>query len=263
MAKGHKHVSIDAYAYQSGMQNYNAAYKVLFAIGALLTVIVADRVEVSVMTAVYTAVLVTAVGKVHLHDYIRLMLIPAAFIFLSGFAIAIQTGEIPDAVCAVHMFGGTIGISREGVYLAARVGLKAFGAVSALYLMTLTVPMGEILMVLGRLHVPGILLDLMHLIYRYIFLLTEQHKRQRDAATARLGYHGYRNSMRTFGAELANLFILSMQKANAYYDAMEARGYDGKCCFWEEKKPFSGRQLIPALGYILLAAALLIAGKWS
>lgn len=258
MGREHKHVSIDRYAYQSGMRDYNASYKVLFSVGALVAVIAADNIWLSLATVCYMMLLTVFLGKVHLHDYVRLMLVPAAFILLSGFAIALQTGETADALWSIGIFGGRISIGRGGLLLAAETGLKAFGAVSALYLMTLSTPMGEILNVLRKIHVPDMLIELMHLIYRYIFILLEQNRRQKDAAAARFGYAGFRTSLRTFGMELANLFVLSMKKSGVYYDSMEARGYDGGCLFWEEKKDFTLRQSLPCLGYVLLMCGILL-----
>lgn len=257
MAREHRHVSIDRYAYESGMRDYNASYKVLFSVGALIAVIAADSIPVSLVTVCYMMLLTVAVGKVHLHDYLRLMLVPAAFILLSGLAIALQTGETADALWSFGIFGVSISIDRGGLMQAVETGLKAFGAVSALYLMTLSTPMGEILNVLRKIHVPDMLIELMHLIYRYIFILLEQNRRQKDAAAARFGYAGFRTSLHTFGMELANLFVLSMKKSGVYYDAMEARGYDGGCLFWEEKKEFTLRQLLPCLGYAVVVCGIL------
>lgn len=258
MAKEHKHVSIDMYAYESGMRDYNAFYKVLFSVGVLIAVIAADSVWVSAATVLYMLFLTVVIGKVHLHDYLHLMLVPVTFILLSGLAIALQTGEMTDALWSVRIAKGELGISRSGLILAAKTGAKAFGAVSALYLMTLSTPMGEILTVFRKLHVPDMLIELMHLIYRYIFILLEQNRRQKDAAAARFGYAGFRTSLRTFGMELANLFVLSMKNSGVYYDAMEARGYDGRCLFWEERKPFTAGQFLPCLVYILTVTAILI-----
>lgn len=258
MGREHKHVSIDMYAYQSGMRDYNASYKVLFAVGALIVVIAADNVLVSLATVCYMMFLTVVLGKVHLHDYVRLMLVPVTFILLGGLAIALETGETADALWVLRIFGGSISISRGGLMLAAETGIKALGAVSALYLMTLSTPMGEVLNVLRKMHVPDMLIELMHLIYRYIFILLEQNGRQKDAAAARYGYAGFRTSLHTFGMELANLFVLSMKKSGVYYDAMEARGYEGGCPFWEERKPFTLRQFLPCLGYLFLASGILL-----
>lgn len=38
--------------------------------------------------------------------------------------------------------------------------------------------------------------------------------------------------------------ILSLKKANTYYDAMISRGYEGDFPFWEEKKSVKAWQLV-------------------
>ena len=47
------------------------------------------------------------------------------------------------------------------------------------------------------------------------------------SAEARLGFCDFRTSCYSFGQIAANLFIVALKKANAYYDAMEARCYHG------------------------------------
>jgi cobalt/nickel transport system permease protein len=47
------------------------------------------------------------------------------------------------------------------------------------------------------------------------------------AQEARLGNKDYRTQIRSFGKMSVSLFLISFRKANAMYDAMEARGYDG------------------------------------
>ena len=76
----------------------------------------------------------------------------------------------------------------------------------------------------------------MHMIYRYIFILLEVQHNLQISAEARLGFCDFRTSCYSFGQIAANLFIVALKKANAYYDAMEARCYDGTLCFLEEKK---------------------------
>ena len=90
--------------------------------------------------------------------------------------------------------------------------------------------------VLHKIHCPSLFTELMHMIYRYIFILLEVQHNMQISAEARLGFCDFRTSCYSFGQIAANLFIVALKKANAYYDAMEARCYDGTLCFLEEKK---------------------------
>ena len=114
--------------------------------------------------------------------------------------------------------------------------LKIFAAISALQMLTLSTPSSEIIYVLRKAHVPKIVVELMSLIYRYIFILMDVYTKMKNSAKSRQGYCDFKTSCYTFGGIASNMFIISLGKANAYYDAMEARCYDGELLFLEEDK---------------------------
>lgn len=261
MHRTHEHGTIDYYSYYSRLGSWNADYKVVFSVGALLTVIAADSIRISAATALFMLLLCVGIGRIPLLEYGRLIRIPAAFILLGAAAILVQLGSGADSLFLLPFFGTKLFITKDSLYLAGRVVLMAFAAVSAFYMLTLSTPMGEILSVFRKLHVPAAVLELMHLIYRYIFILSDINQKQKDAAKSRLGYHDLKTSFRTFGAELANLLILSLRRADIHYDAMEARGYEGNCLFWEERRPLTANQLVYGLIYIALLLSVYIAGR--
>ena len=71
---------------------------------------------------------------------------------------------------------------------------------------------------------PRLLIELMMLIYRFVFILLHTASAIMTAQEARLGNRDYRTQLRAFGKMLTALFFISLRKANALYDAMEARG---------------------------------------
>lgn len=261
MKKAHSHVSIDYYSYISGLSSWNTVYKVIFSLGALITVIAVNTVAVSVVTIAFMLYLNVGIGKIHGMDYLKLLWLPAAFILLGGLAIIVQFGKGTDSLFAVRFFWTKLYITKDTLVLGVNTALKAFAAISAFYMVTLSTPMGEIISVFKKVHVPVIILELMHLIYRYIFILFDTNKAQKEATKSRNGYCDLATSFRTFSGEAANLFVMSMKKADMYYDAMEARGYDGELNFWEEKKELTGRQLVYLLGYLVLVIPAFIIGK--
>ena len=244
-------VYMDSYAYRSRLKYWNAAYKAAFSILALIIVIAADSVEVSLFTAVYMGGLTVGAGKIRISDYIHLLLIPAAFIVTGGIAVLIQFGRGTDSMFLLPFFATNLYITKSSLLIFISLVCKAFGAVSCLYMLTLSTPMGEIISVLQKLHLPGFLVELMHLIYRYIFILLEINAKQKDAARSRLGYCDRKTAIRTFGSEIANLFVLSMKKSESYYDALESRSSTEECRFWEEKRRLLPSQAILQSVYLL------------
>ena len=68
---------------------------------------------------------------------------------------------------------------------------------------------------------PRLLIELMMLIYRFVFILLHTASAIMTAQEARLGNRDYRTQLRAFGKMLTALFFISLRKANALYDAME------------------------------------------
>lgn len=123
-----------------------------------------------------------------------------------------------------------------------------------MYFLTLTTPACEIVGVLRRAHVPKLIIELMYLIYRFIFILLDIYGRMREAAESRLGYRDFRTSCRSFGGTVGNMLVLSMRKSGTYYDAMLSRCYNGEIQFLEPEKPVHMQQYLLA-GAVWSAAA--------
>lgn len=242
--------SIDYYACQSGIRQWNGSYKVLSACIILVLCIVLDNPWISI-TVIFTMGLMNLLAnRVALHAYLELMKIPIAFLILGCVAIAVGISGKPlgDYNFSLHWF--YIYFTKSGIRQALELFLKAMGAVSAMYLMALSTPASELISVLRKAHVPKIIVELMNMIYRFIFILTDVQSRMKTSAVSRLGYVDFKTSCYSFGQIGGNLFIISLKKANAYYDAMISRCYDGELLFWEEEKKVKVWQLVLTAGYV-------------
>jgi cobalt/nickel transport system permease protein len=96
--------------------------------------------------------------------------------------------------------------------------------------------MPEIIGVMRRVRCPGLIIDLMYLIYRYIFIILTLHHTMYDAAKSRLGFRDYRTSLRATGKIYSSLFARSYGFAGKNFDAMESRCYSTEIRFLERRK---------------------------
>lgn len=254
---GHKHggsiLSVDYFAYASGLRQWNASFKVIFALICLLLCIILDNIYVSVMVILMMGYLTVVVGGLSFDHYISMMLIPMVFLLFGSVAIAIGFSLEPAGqyyVGIFHLF--YIYCSNASLMRAARLILKALGAVSSLYMMTLTTPLGELISVLRKAHIPKVLVELMNMIYRYIFIMMDTHSRMKNSAESRLGYVDFRTACYSFGQVASNLLIVSLKRGNDYYNALESRCYDGELRFLEEEKPIKGIHIILAAVFVIL-----------
>ncbi|WP_394523916.1 cobalt ECF transporter T component CbiQ [Lacrimispora sp. JR3] len=244
--------TIDYYAYVSGMKGWNSQFKAIVAVAALFFCIGADKVWVSMLVFLPMSFLTVFVGRVSWRSYLALLRIPLAFLLMGTAAIAVGLSPVPYGNVSVSVFGYYLYLTEDGLRMAVRLILKAMAALSAMYMLVLSTPASEIICIFGRLHVPKIILELMNMIYRFIFVMMDTQYRMRLAAESRLGFLGFRTACRSFGSLAGNLFVVSLKKAGVYYDALTARCYDGELMFLEEEKRLKGWQIWAAVSYFLI-----------
>jgi len=255
----HKHgewISIDFYAYASNIRHWNAAFKVSFSVVTIILCILFNNPYVSTAVIVAMACLTVVKGGVPVNEYFTILAIPIVFILISVLTIVIDISKQPIGQYNFHfMFFylfTTKAILKKGLFLI----LKIFGAISALQMMALSTPSSEIICVLRKVHVPRLIVELMNMIYRFIFILMDVSVKMNNAAQSRHGYCDIKTSWYTFGRIASNMLIISLKKANAYFDAMESRCYDGELTFLEENKGVKKELIFAAMIFIVFLVVL-------
>lgn len=153
---------------------------------------------------------------------------------------------------------GPLRVSLEGGRVALLLVLKAVTIVTLMLVLLATAPLDATLKAAHALRVPGVLVQLAVLTYRYSFLLSAELARIRVALRVR----GYRNragrhSYRTIGHVAGTLLVRSAERAERVAQAMRCRGFDG--CF-RSLTAFATRPAdVIAVALLLTAAAALLA----
>ncbi|MDO9492133.1 cobalt ECF transporter T component CbiQ [Acetobacterium sp.] len=251
---GHKHgegSAIDFYAYASKLRCWNPTFKVVFSFLTLLLCIGLNNPFVSIAVIIGMAYLTVLKGGLSLAAYISVLMIPITFIIMGTIAIGVDFSSQPIGQFNLFLGFGYLFTSVDKLQEMAFLMLKVFGAISAMIMMTLSTPSSEIIGVLRKAHVPKLIIELMNLIYRYIFILMDVFNNMRNSADSRQGYCDFKTSCTTFGSVASNLLVVSLKKANAYYTAMEARGYEGDLIFLEDEKKMPMRHLVIGAAFII------------
>ena len=239
---------IDVYARRSRYFEWSPALKTAGCVLLLILCLASASPWIPLTLALVLALLTVCGGGIHLHDYLALLSLPAAFLLLSALALLWDYAPVMDGVLAVHFWNGWLVVTAAAQARARLVIARALGAVSCLYFLSLSTTMPEILSALRQAHVPSVMTELAVLIYRYLFVLLSVCQSMKDAAASRMGYSGLARSIRTTGAVYGNLLAASFRRAGACFDAMESRCYNGELRFLEREKP------------VTLPAALLFGG---
>ena len=254
---GHKHggsvLSVDYYAYASHMRSWNATFKIIFSMLCLLLCLILNNIYVSIAVILIMGYMTVVIGGLELDHYISMLLIPIVFLLFGSAAIAVGFSWNPVGQYNLNVFGWFyIYCSQASLWKASCLIFKALGAVSALYMMTLTTPLSELIVVLRKAHIPKVIIELMNMIYRYIFIMLDTHSRMKNSAEARLGYVDFKTSCYSFGQVASNLLIVSLKRGTDYYNALESRCYNGDLQFLEEEKPIRKNQVAGAAVVVAL-----------
>ena len=264
LAGRHKHsnvASIDMISQTSRLKNVHPLFKFTTLLALMIICIASVSVLPGLFLLAAMIVLAVPVGGLAMHKYITILALPFTFLLIGGIALLFEVYPEPAGVLNINVFGFWLCVSEASQVRAALIVSRALGAVSCLCLLSITTPMPDIIGVLRRVRCPELIIDLMYLIYRYIFILLSMHHEMRDAAKSRLGFRDYRSSLRATANIYSNLLARSYQFAGRNFDAMESRCYETGIRFLERRISFSPVHVIVA-GVIILATLFLSLWRW-
>ena len=250
---------IDKLSYQSKLRYVNASEKLVYALLTLVLCVLSRSVKVAVLVFAVNGVLTVGKGGIPLFRYIKLLMIPLAFLAAGTAAVMINVSRTPMDAFALPAGEWYITGSCEGIRRGLRLCVTALSAVSSLYFLSLNTVMTDILCACRKLHFPPLLTELMLLIYRFIFVLFETASSITVSQQSRLGNRSFKTRIRSFGKLGSSLFILALKRSGALYDAMESRCYDGSIRVLSREQPAKAGEIavIALYGAVLVLVWLL------
>ncbi|MCI6998099.1 MAG: cobalt ECF transporter T component CbiQ [Eubacterium sp.] len=253
-------ITIDKLCYHSKLRYVIAGEKFAFTIITLLLCVISRSIVIACIVLTATGILTVYKGGVPLFRYMHFMTIPLVFLILSTLAIMFNISSTPLDLFAIPMGNWYLTSSRDSFRYSLQLILTALSSVSCLYFLSFSTPIPDILNVLGTMHCPKLLIELMLLIYRFIFVLLSVASAITTSQQSRLGNKDYKTSLKSFSAMVSVLFIRSFKRANALYDAMESRCYDGTIHVLNETFPPKKKNMIAIAVFeiVLLSLTVLI-----
>lgn len=252
-------IVIDKLCYYSKLRYINIEEKALYMLVTLILCITGRSILLSCLVLTVNAWLTVRKGGTSFYRYMHLMQIPFAFLILGTATILVNFSPTPMDGFSFPIGSIFITGSRADILFCIRLFLSTLAGVSCLYFFTLSTPVTDFLTLLQRLHVPPLVVELMLLIYRFIFILLDTASAIRTAQDSRLGNKDYRTSLQSFGMLGTALFIRAIKRSNALFDAMESRCYNGKILVLTEHYPAKKREAAAILLFELLLLACIFA----
>ncbi len=228
--------SIDLISRENKMTSLKIEIKMVISMIFISMCIFSSKAVVGLFILILSSIILIFFAKIKIKTYIKFLCIPMVFIFMGGLAIIVNYSKYPLDLINLKLGNAFLGISKSSQIEARLVVFKSFGAVSALYLVSLTSPISDIIHFFKKMHFPSIFVDLMYLIYRCIFIMYEMYIVMKNAAKGRMGFSSYRRGIKTTAKIYSNLLVRSYLSSSKMFDAMVSRAYDGEINFLREKE---------------------------
>jgi cobalt/nickel transport system permease protein len=221
---------IDQYAYSNRIRRVDPAYKAGLALVLVALCLALNELPVSIVALAWAFFLGVRVAGLSVGTFGRVLLVEFTFLVLATLGVIISISLADPGSQA--MWSWSLGplwfsSSSDSLYRGLALIARALGCASALNFLALTTPLVDLIDLLRRLRVPSVLIDLMTLIYRFIFVLLESLNRMVTAQESRLGYSSTWRSMVSAGLLGSQLFIDAYQRGQRMQIALDSRAYSG------------------------------------
>ena len=213
---------IDRFAYGNQLRKLDPVYKAGFSLITIVICLLVNHPAFSLTALVILLLLSLFLAKLPVGFVSELLFVEGSFLLFSIAGIAISIYTNPYA-------GGTgIGrfyllLTQDSIFIAVNLLMRSLACVSAMNFLALTTPLVDLIELFHRIHIPELLIDLMTLMYRFIFTLLDCFNRMVIAVEARSGFRTWSTSMNNSALIAANLFIESYRKSQHLEKTLEAR----------------------------------------
>ena len=224
--------------------------------------------------ALLLVVITLAGARTPWRAYLRVLMAPIGFLALSCVTMLVTVSPGVSAASATASGTASGSAFPIGSAIAWRLApellpqvlmtiTRAAALCTAMLLLVLSTPLGDLLGLMRRLRVPPLLLDLMVLAYRMQAVLGEASSDGLTAQRSRLGYGGRRQALRSMALLISCLAVQVWARASALQAAADARNATGELRFLTPQWAKAPRHRRVALGSGLLMIAGVLAARFG
>ncbi|MBW4085455.1 cobalt ECF transporter T component CbiQ [Paenibacillus sp. S150] len=222
---------IDALSYSNALRQLSPMWKTLFA-AVMFVLSYMLHPALQVLIALWMMLWCLGYAKIPLRAYGLLFGTALLFYGLSLPALLVELGRpaAGGAVLSLRLPGTErfLYITRAGELRAALLLARVSACLACCFFMMLTTPFGELLQVLRRLRMPQIVLELMLIMYRFLFLLNDAAHGLLLARRLRGGRRGFMSKLRETAGMAASLFASTMHRYYGLSQGLMTRGFTGE-----------------------------------
>lgn len=198
--------------------------KVIFVLLCLIINLISPSFITPLIVASLSLVALLISG-IHIKKLALRLVIPLIMAIVIMFTQIFFYGNTPLLIITIGNLKITAYI--EGLNHGILIVCRVIAGVLLILFLSMTTPTHKLIMAASWFRMPKPMVELLFLIYRYIFVLFEEMLCIREAQKVRLGYSNWRRSMNSLSSLGGSLILRAYDRANHVFDAMMARGYNG------------------------------------
>lgn len=219
---------IDKYAYTNKLAKLNPMIKLIVVAISLIIATTINNNYINVIIFITMMVLTTFVAGIPFKNYIKILILPMSFLLISTISILISISSKDVYIYSLKIGSKYMGITNESILQSINITIRVFASVSATFFLGLTTSLNQLIIVFNKMKLPSIIIELLVLIYRFIFVFLEEANEIYIAQEIRFGYCNFKNTFNSTSLLIKALFIRMFLRYEDMVNALDAKLYDGE-----------------------------------
>lgn len=222
-------LEIDNCAYLNKIKDVNPLIKLGITFIGVIASMLTQNANIHILIMLFMTALILFIARVDMKLYIKCLKIPIIFLIIGiGLNLINISFENKDYIFNVNILGLYIGTTEFAVKSSVNILLRAMSCIISIYFLILTTPFNQLIIVLKKLHIPHTLIELMILIYRFIFIFIEEAEEIYKSQQLKFGYTNLRTSYNSMSLLIKTLFFRMMRRYEDMSISLDIKLYDGK-----------------------------------
>lgn len=219
---------IDRYAYTNSLTDTNPNLKFGLVSVSLILTIGFKNLYLNSLIFILMTILIVLIAKIPIKAYLKVLKIPMSFLILSMFTILISISKKDILLYSFKTFDFYIGMDESSINTTIKLFTTAMAGISASFFLSLTTPLIDIIKVFKTIKVPNVMIELLVLIYRFIFIFLEESRAIYHSQEIRFGYISFKKSIESIALLLRSLLLRVFLRYEYMTISLDCRLYNGE-----------------------------------
>ncbi len=221
---------IDTLSYNNAMRSFSPMWKCGFAITMLLLSYLSHP-AVQMILAIWMMGWTMGYARIPIKYYFAVIGVASLFFVGSLPALIIEIRPLYETLQPVNevlsftFLDWKIFLTSSGLLLAGKLFIRIIASLSCMTFIMFSTPFSELLQVMKRIGIPTLVLEIMLIMYRFLFILFETAHDMFVAQQSRGGQIGFSSRLKDSAILIVQMFMKTMQRYRFLSNGLVSRGF--------------------------------------